>query len=152
MLMAHTMQIRRPEQVQRVFDLKGSTMDRKVKMTKQTNGLKTLKDENFTSLNKQASQDLVIMYESDRAFVTQQLRRDSAFLRCLNIMDYSLLLCIEHIGQPNASFLGHLDPDSVFSDSGQLEPDRVIQSRGTRVSPSSMQQKSLNYFNNAMRH
>ena len=36
MLMAHTMQIESPNLVQRVFDLKGSTVDRKVKMTKGT--------------------------------------------------------------------------------------------------------------------
>ena len=31
MLMAHTMQIKRPEAVSRIFDIKGSTVDRKVK-------------------------------------------------------------------------------------------------------------------------
>lgn len=34
MLMAHTMQIARPENVQRVFDLKGSTVDRNVRVSK----------------------------------------------------------------------------------------------------------------------
>lgn len=51
MLMAHTMQLERPDLVERVFDLKGSTVDRKTKMTHNTNRLKTLKDENFTILN-----------------------------------------------------------------------------------------------------
>ena len=35
------------------------------------------------------------MFEAERAFVRSQLSRDSLFLRDLNIMDYSLLLCIE---------------------------------------------------------
>ena len=35
------------------------------------------------------------MFESDRAFIERQLSLDTAFLRDLNIMDYSLLLCIE---------------------------------------------------------
>lgn len=64
-------------------------------MTKSTSSLKTLKDENFIALNKKAREDLVIMFESDRAFIEQQIKNDSEFLRDLNIMDYSLLLCIE---------------------------------------------------------
>ena len=35
------------------------------------------------------------MFESDRSFILAQLQKDSLFLRDLNIMDYSLLLCIE---------------------------------------------------------
>ena len=35
------------------------------------------------------------MFESDRTFLEQQLKIDTLFLRDLNIMDYSLLLCIE---------------------------------------------------------
>ena len=82
--------------VQRVFDLKGSTVDRKTKLTRNTSSLKTLKDENFIALNRASkSGDLVIMFESDRAFIERQLSLDTKFLRDLNIMDYSLLLCIE---------------------------------------------------------
>ena len=81
--------------VQRVFDLKGSTVDRKTKLTKHTNNHKTLKDENFIALNRASSADLVVMFESDRTFLEQQLKIDTLFLRDLNIMDYSLLLCIE---------------------------------------------------------
>jgi len=58
--------------VRRVFDLKGSTVDRKVKMTRTTSGLKTLKDENFIKLNKKAGPDgLLQMFESERAFIQQ---------------------------------------------------------------------------------
>lgn len=71
MLMAHTMQIQRPDLVQRVFDLKGSTVDRKTKVTKHTSRQKTLKDENFIAMNRSAGRDLVVMFESDRAFVEQ---------------------------------------------------------------------------------
>ena len=47
-------------------------------------------------MNKQAGPDgLLQMFESERAFIQQQLKRDSAFLSRNNIMDYSLLLCIE---------------------------------------------------------
>ena len=89
------MQIERPDLVQRVFDLKGSTVDRKTKLTKKTSSHKTLKDENFVALNRKAKADLVVMFESDRTFIEHQLKKDSNFLMGLNIMDYSLLLCIE---------------------------------------------------------
>ena len=46
-------------------------------------------------MNRGADSDLVVMFESDRAFVEQQLKQDSTFLKELEIMDYSLLLCIE---------------------------------------------------------
>ena len=64
---------------------------------------KTLKDENFLDLNKKSKTDLVIMFESDRAFIERQLKMDSEFLRNLNIMDYSLLLCIEKRGHIEAN-------------------------------------------------
>ena len=44
MLMAHTMQINNSCNIERVFDLKGSTVDRKVKVKKSTKNTKTLKD------------------------------------------------------------------------------------------------------------
>ena len=46
-------------------------------MSKQTNSHKTLKDENFMALNKLAIENLVVMYESDRAFIARQLKKDS---------------------------------------------------------------------------
>ena len=97
MLMAHTMQIEGPEKVKRVFDLKGSSVDRKTKFNKRTSSLKTLKDENFVDLNLKETKSggLVTLYDSEKAFLQRQLKIDSIFLRDLNIMDYSLLLCIE---------------------------------------------------------
>ena len=44
-------------------------MDRKVKVKKGTSRSKTLKDENFIQLNSNAKEDLVVMFESDRAFI-----------------------------------------------------------------------------------
>ena len=35
------------------------------------------------------------MHDAEKAFLQRQLSIDSAFLKGLNIMDYSLLLCIE---------------------------------------------------------
>lgn len=56
MLMSHTMKIERPELVKRVFDLKGSTVDRFVRLKNTDSGLKTLKDENFIKLSRQSRQ------------------------------------------------------------------------------------------------
>ena len=71
MLMAHTMQIECPTQVQRVFDLKGSTVDRKTKLNSRTSGLKTLKDENFININMKETKrgGLVTLYDSEKAFI-----------------------------------------------------------------------------------
>ena len=73
MLMAHTMQIRKPRLVERIFDLKGSSVDRMTKFTANTSNLKTLKDENFMDLQKKKNSDLVVMFESDRAFILAQM-------------------------------------------------------------------------------
>ena len=70
MLMAHTMQVVKPENVYRVFDLKGSTVDRNVRVSRAQSSHKTLKDENFIKMNKQAGPDgLLQMFESERAFI-----------------------------------------------------------------------------------
>ena len=50
MLMAHTMQIKDAKLVERVFDLKGSTVDRMTKTKSNSSNLKTLKDQNFMLL------------------------------------------------------------------------------------------------------
>ena len=65
------MQIKDTDKVERVFDLKGSTVDRRTKLSSylSTSKLKTLKDENFLELSERAEHDLVVMFESDRAFV-----------------------------------------------------------------------------------
>ena len=69
MLMAHTMQIKDAKLVERVFDLKGSTVDRMTKTKASSSNLKTLKDQNFILLQESTDKDLVTMFESDRAFI-----------------------------------------------------------------------------------
>lgn len=100
MLMAHTMQILNKERVKAVFDLKGSSVKRTVDCGNQKgmNKLKTLKDNNFRKMHS-SKKPLVQLFASDRQFILSQIGKDTRFLRRLNIMDYSLLLCIENRGQ-----------------------------------------------------
>ena len=50
MLMAHTLKIRHAERVVRIFDLKGSTVNRHVKVDGKTSNQRTLKDTNFNRM------------------------------------------------------------------------------------------------------
>lgn len=59
------------------------------------------------------------MFDSDRAFITQQLRKDTVFLRDLGIMDYSLLLCIE---KRNAMALNALRPSKTSKKTNSSSP------------------------------
>ena len=52
MLMAHTMQVQSSDTVSRIYDLKGSSVDRKVKVRSKSSKQITLKDENFVQLSQ----------------------------------------------------------------------------------------------------
>jgi hypothetical protein len=95
MMMAHTLRIKRQDRVERIFDLKGSTVKREVKVSKKTPRTKTLKDVDFLKLRMKEPINLI---EIDRTFIIRQLQKDTEFLRSVNIMDYSLLLAVEGDG------------------------------------------------------
>ena len=92
MLLSHTLRFERSENVQRIFDLKGSTVNREVKMTNKMSRSKTLKDVNFIKLRRN---EPLNMFEIDKLFILRQVAKDTEFLKSLNIMDYSLLLAVE---------------------------------------------------------
>ena len=50
MLMANTLRFRNANYIERVFDLKGSTVAREVKMTANTKNTATLKDINYQKI------------------------------------------------------------------------------------------------------
>jgi hypothetical protein len=52
MMMAHTLRIKNQDRVERIYDIKGSTVKREVKFSKNTSRTKTLKDVNFMKLKK----------------------------------------------------------------------------------------------------
>jgi hypothetical protein len=92
MMLAHTLRIPSMDRVLRIYDIKGSTVNREVKIKKHTSRTKTLKDVNFMKLKKTEPLNLA---EIDLLFVTKQLAKDTEFLKSQGIMDYSLLLAVE---------------------------------------------------------
>lgn len=85
LLMAHSIQT---DEVLTVFDLKGSSFNREVQR-KAT----TLKDTNYIHLQR-SNQLKLKLSKGEWQLLTDQLERDSVFLRNLMIMDYSLLLAV----------------------------------------------------------
>lgn len=70
MMLAHTLKIPRMEKVLRIYDLKGSTVNRRVKIRKGSSRTQTLKDVNFMELKKAEPLNLI---EIDQAFLLKQL-------------------------------------------------------------------------------
>lgn len=93
--MENTMQLNDPKQLQYVFDLKGSTVDRK------TGGhikpSTTLKDNNFMLCKDQSAKSgkEFISLEGSARGLKAALRKDVKFLQTIGLMDYSLLLAVE---------------------------------------------------------
>jgi hypothetical protein len=67
MMLAHTLRIEQPERLLRIFDLKGSTVKREVKLRKTTRRSKTLKDINFVNLKRQ--KEGVYLDDNDEKFI-----------------------------------------------------------------------------------
>lgn len=59
MMLAHTLRIDNSERIERIFDLKGSSVKREVRLTANTSRTKTLKDINFLKLRKKEPLDLI---------------------------------------------------------------------------------------------
>ena len=78
-----------------LYDLKGSSIDRYVK-PKRKNAGKTLKDDNLRSHGLQPHGERLPLRTADgrAAALLAQLAADSAFLREVGVMDYSLLLAV----------------------------------------------------------
>jgi hypothetical protein len=84
-----------------VFDLKGSLVDRKVKGKVKPST--TLKDQNFMACqdlharSKHRSTQFINLKPIVAKRIVQIIRKDVAFLKSQNLMDYSLLICIEKV-------------------------------------------------------
>jgi len=78
----------------RIFDLKGSQVDRFEKMTKDIKPSTTLKDVNLLRL-KELDPAMLDFKPKDRLRILRSIRNDCEFLCENNLMDYSLLLAIE---------------------------------------------------------
>lgn len=92
MLMENTLQLKNPDGLKYIFDLKGSLVDRKVtgKITKTT----TMKDVNFL-IGVDSNPNFVDLREADREKLLQIVKNDADFLADQDLMDYSLLVGIE---------------------------------------------------------
>ena len=101
MLMENTAQFEDPTQLLSVFDLKGSLVDRKEKGA--TKPSTTLKDQNFIAMQEQQSRlrksfkssSIINLNLETKKKILSSIRSDVDFLKGLNLMDYSLLICIE---------------------------------------------------------
>lgn len=96
MLMENTLQLKNPDGLKYIFDLKGSLVDRKVtgKVTNST----TMKDANFL-LAVQSNPDFISLGEAERARLLRIVKSDAEFLASEGLMDYSLLLGIETLDE-----------------------------------------------------
>jgi len=76
--------------IQRIYDLKGSTIGRIVPLTLEqkavSSGLKVLKDLNFCELNESLR-----VNQTEKKSVLEVIKSDSEFLASQSLMDYSLL-------------------------------------------------------------
>ena len=96
-VMGNTMMVRDPKMIMGVFDLKGSMVNRFVPggPHKPTS---TLKDKNLMQLCKEKI--LLRFKVKDIRQINDRLREDATLLRMFNLMDYSVLLCIEENPNP----------------------------------------------------
>lgn len=95
MLMANTLNFRTQSRIQRIFDLKGSSVSREVGVTPQTKKTATLKDTDYTKV--QRDEDLFNFLPDDAQKLRKLISADVDFLKRHGIMDYSLLLAAEKI-------------------------------------------------------
>ena len=91
-LMENILRFKEPKNLEHVFDLKGSLVDRIVKGKLKPST--TLKDVNFIR-ETQKYENFTRFGCNDRRMLIRALRKDVAFLCANGIMDYSLLLGIE---------------------------------------------------------
>ena len=92
-----------PIHIQRMFDLKGSKVQRKTKDVQKWRRDQVLKDLDFQWLTK-VERKLINFKEDDIKQIRETLYGDISFYKSLSLMDYSLLLII--IDFPN-----NIDPD-----------------------------------------
>lgn len=94
MLMENTLRLKQADNLKYIFDLKGSTVDRKVKG--KTKNSTTLKDINYLMVSA-TTKGLTHMKNKIRVNLQKVLSKDAEFLRLNGLMDYSLLLGIEKV-------------------------------------------------------
>ena len=106
MLMENTLRVENQDDLINVFDLKGSSVDRKA-----PDNAGTLKDINFKK--RCNTPDFLVLSPKDSELKYLEIKKDVAFLKACGLMDYSLLVGIE---VPNLSkSLGETRPTALTS-------------------------------------
>lgn len=115
MLMANTLRFRNANHIERIFDLKGSTVAREVKMNPNTKKTATLKDINYQKIQKE--DNLFNLMDEDIVKLRKIIENDVKFLKYHSIMDYSLLLSAERYsaGSIKNDTGVYLDPETPIA-------------------------------------
>ena len=94
-LMEYALQLKNPDGLEYIFDLKGSLVDRKTKGSIQSST--TLKDVNFL-MALQTEPNFITLHKQTCRKLLRVIEADVDLLAGLGLMDYSILLGIENLG------------------------------------------------------
>ena len=100
LLMANTIKHNNSDWIQNVFDLKGSIINRQVKMTPKIKATSTLKDVNLQRIKQEKLSDRIDFLKFNKADIeriNKMVEKDTLLMQELKLMDYSLLFAIEKI-------------------------------------------------------
>jgi phosphatidylinositol-4-phosphate 5-kinase-like protein 1 len=94
-LMGNTLRWQNRGDISKIYDLKGSSFNRHVKLTSQIKSTSTLKDLNFLNTSREFQE--INLSEHQVRKLNKQIRKDTDMLAKQGIMDYSMLLGIENL-------------------------------------------------------
>jgi len=128
--------------VHETYDLKGSTVGRLYPEDKaRENPRAVLKDLNWINRHKQLE-----LGPEKRALLTEQLRRDSEFLKGVQVMDYSLLVGFHFMERGNRD---NVRKNTLKVFSPDLPPSSTLSASSTVLPSSSTKHKSKSGANSA---
>lgn len=100
LLMANTIKHNSVDWIQNVYDLKGSIINRQVKITPQIKKTSTLKDVNLQKIKQEMQServDYLKFRKEDIERINKMIELDTQLMSDFNLMDYSLLMAIEKV-------------------------------------------------------
>lgn len=100
LVMANTNRVKSSANIMNLYDLKGSVINRERKWSKKLKNTSTLKDLNLKWIKKQneaLGNDFLKFSKDDIHLINEIMKKDVELLKKYNLMDYSLLLCIEYV-------------------------------------------------------
>lgn len=100
LVMANTNRCKSSTLIMNIYDLKGSVINRERKWSRNLKNTSTLKDLNLIRIKKQnqaIGNDFLKFKRSDIEMINDVITQDVELLKKFNLMDYSLLLCVERV-------------------------------------------------------